>query len=266
MSNHFHILLRVPARQEISDAELVRRLGFIYEPHVVAQVAGRLQDFREALDHANAEKLKASFTYRMYDISEFFKTLKQRFSQWYNTRNERHGTLWEQRFKSVLVEGSEHALRTVSAYIDLNPVRARIVEDPKDYRFCGYGAAVGGSIAARKGLGRVMREEDSWGRIQCAYRKYLYIEGRRRAFKAEHVEKVLSDGGKLPIETLLRCRVRYFSDGVALGSRVFVESVFERCRGQFGPRRREGAQAMRYGEWKGLCTMRDLRFDPISVG
>jgi putative transposase len=42
----------------------------------------------------------------------------------------------------VVVENSVNALKTVAAYIDLNPIRAGLVEDPKDYRFCGYGEAV----------------------------------------------------------------------------------------------------------------------------
>jgi len=40
----------------------------------------------------------------------------------------------------------------VSAYIDLNAVRAGLVEDPKDYRHCGYAAAVAGDAKARSGL------------------------------------------------------------------------------------------------------------------
>ncbi len=36
--------------------------------------------------------------------------------------------------------------------IDLNPVRAGLVNDPKDYRWSGYGEAVGGSVDARKGI------------------------------------------------------------------------------------------------------------------
>jgi putative transposase len=44
----------------------------------------------------------------------------------------------------VLVEGAGYALTTMAAYIDLNLVRAGIVGDPKDYRWCGYGAAVAG--------------------------------------------------------------------------------------------------------------------------
>ncbi len=70
------------------------------------------------------------------------KLLKQRFSQWHNARNARKGTLWEERFRSVLVDGAGEALLTMAAYIDLNPVRAGIVQDPKDYRWSGYGEAL----------------------------------------------------------------------------------------------------------------------------
>ena|GEM_PF-2989149 len=51
------------------------------------------------------------------------KELKQRFSRWHNRRVGRKGPVWEDRYKSVQVEDSETALRTIAAYIDLNPVR-----------------------------------------------------------------------------------------------------------------------------------------------
>jgi hypothetical protein len=57
--------------------------------------------------------------------------------------------------------------------------------------------------------------------------------------------------------------VRYFSDGVAIGSRAFVESVFTAYRPCFGPKRRTGARPMRGGAWEGLCALRDLRKDVI---
>ena len=46
---------------------------------------------------------------RMGDVSVFMKEFKQRFSRWYNRRTERFGTLWAERFKSVLVEGKGEA-------------------------------------------------------------------------------------------------------------------------------------------------------------
>src|SRR5690606_24220015 len=76
------------------------------------------------------------------------------------------------------------ALRTMALYIDLNPVRAGLVEDPKDYRWTGYGEASGGSKRARRGLCKVMEVPlDSWEEKRggltpaAAYRCWLFGEG-----------------------------------------------------------------------------------------
>jgi hypothetical protein len=82
----------------------------------------------------------------------------QRFTCWFNRERGRRGTLWESRFRSVIVEDGL-AARTMAAYIDLNPVRAGMVEDPADYRWSSYGEAVGGgrgAAAARRGLVRAL--------------------------------------------------------------------------------------------------------------
>lgn len=84
-------------------------------------------------------------------------------------------------------------------------------------------------------------------------------------YSEEKVCNVMAAGGRMAIADVLRCRVRYFSDGLVLGSRVFVENVFARHRDQFGPRRKSGARPMKHGQWGELYTMRDLRVDPVSV-
>jgi putative transposase len=87
----------------------------------------------------------------------------------------------------------------------------------------------------------------------------------RPGFTKEQVEAVLAAGGRLPMHELLRCRVRYFTDGLAIGGSDFLEQVFLRYRGHFGPNRRTGARPMRFGEWEGLCALRDLRLAPVST-
>jgi REP element-mobilizing transposase RayT len=272
MSNHFHLLVEVPVQGAIGVPELLRRVGRLYSQAVVADLAARL----EKAHPAERERLQARYTYRMGDVSEFIKTLKQRFTQWYNRRNGRRGTLWEERFKSVVVEGRGKAILAMAAYIDLNPVRAGLVEDPKDYRFSGYGEAVAGGGLARAGLARVLEGEggavparEDWAAVSRRYREKLYERGERRearaGFAPEQVRQVLEAKGQLGAAELLRCRVRYFSDGVALGSRAFVESVFQAHRAYFGPKRRTGARPIRQDALGGLCTARDLRLDPITV-
>ena len=92
----------------------------------------------------------------MFSLSEFVKRLKFRFTRWYNRKNGRKGVLWESRNTSVIVEEEERALRTMEAYIDLNPVRAGMVSDPADYRWSGYAEAMAGKAQARRGLVRII--------------------------------------------------------------------------------------------------------------
>ena len=130
MSNHFHILLEVPKRPEVlPSAEVIlsklEALTGFQDPGAARQ---ELELYR-GMNDVEAEKAWLDRYYRrMWDVSAFMKLLKQRFSQWYNRRVERKGTLWEERFKSVLVDGAGDALTTMAAYIDLNPVRAGMVQ------------------------------------------------------------------------------------------------------------------------------------------
>jgi REP element-mobilizing transposase RayT len=280
LNTHTHLLVGVPERVDIDDAELERRLKLIYKPLEVKQITEQIQELRsQGLEHA-AEAFKRRYTYRMYDLSEFFKTLQWTFSTWYNRRHGRCGTFWNERFKSVLVEGSEQALMATAAYIDLNAVRAGLVTDPKNYRFSGYGEAMGGGKAAREGL-KALTEVYGiyapWGKVRGMYRRWLYACGRRRlgdevqgeasrpGFSLEQVQMVLNANGELPLPELLRCRVRYFTEGMAIGSREFVEQVFRQHRDRFSSKRIQAAHPMRHGHWQGLCTLRALLTNPVSV-
>ena len=159
MDNHFHLLVKVPERQSVDDDELFRRLALIYSDDVVNDVLLDLNKWQAAELPSGADRVREKYLYRMYDLSEFMKTLKLRFSKWYNRINDRRGPLWEERFRSVLIEGTSYldngeinrnAIRTIASYIDLNAVRAGLVDDPKDYRWCGYGDAIAGYLPARK--------------------------------------------------------------------------------------------------------------------
>jgi len=81
MSNHFHILLEVPPRPEgrISDEELLKRLSVIYTEALVVGAAGELAEARKTGLEQRVAEIHGRFTYRMHDLSEFMKTLLQRF-------------------------------------------------------------------------------------------------------------------------------------------------------------------------------------------
>lgn len=272
LSNHFHLLVEVPRKPEVMPGEdevlgiISRALGRT-TAHLVRTQIKQLRD-TGALEAA--QRVLDSWTARMWDISCFMKALKQRFTQWFNKQHQRKGTLWEERYKSTLVEGGGDALAMTAAYIDLNPVRAGLVKDPKDYRWCGYGEAVAGVLMARRGVELVSRAQLQGGRpaagLMQHYRGLLFTwgqAGRAGQISRHQAERVLSEGGQLPVAQLLRCRVRYFTDGAVLGRRGFVDAVFGAERRRFGPNREDGARKLRGlrmepGQER-LCALRDLR-------
>jgi len=73
--------------------------------------------------------------------AQLMKHLAQRHSKRMNAKLARTGTLWEGRFYSALVTSDEYALACYR-YIDLNPVRARMVHHAKQYRWSSYGANI----------------------------------------------------------------------------------------------------------------------------
>jgi putative transposase len=277
LSNHFHLLIEVPDRDAFvrpfldDEEKLLRHLGLIYSRRQVGAIRKEVELYRGAGHDYMADELLLKFTKRMADLSIFMKELKHRFTLAYNRLHDRKGTLWMAPFNSVLVE-SGAGLEMVAAYIDLNPLRAGLVDDPKDYRFCSYAEAVAGDTTAQRGLSRAMgASRNEWRLLAAQYRLRLYGEAGarsserpdRRILSPAHIETVLAQGGRLSNPQLLRCRLRYFTDGGIIGSRAFLENYLRQARWRFGPRRLSAARDMRGGDWQNLCVVRDLQREPI---
>lgn len=280
MSNHFHLEVEIPPfiDERVDDEEFLSRLGAIYGPRRVDPERKRLEDARAKKCEGLADSIRRRFTYRMGDLSQFMKSLKQRFTQWYNKRHGRRGTLWEERYKSVLIEGGVVA-RVVAAYIDLNPVRAGLVKDPKSYRWCGYAAALAGRREALLGVQRLFAEDgkEATGRKRsrsrqnelAAYRVILFQSGEealaesadgtirvaRKGMAARDVQKVLETGGRLSHGQLVRHRLQTFVDGAVLGSREFVEEVSTHLRPS-AKRQRHGHPLSLVKDSVELCSLR----------
>ena len=315
MSNHFHLLVEVPPKLKgaavaMTDEVFLAKMKAIYSGIYYRDIEQMLARFRQGGADKAAMELKAKYTCRMHDLSKFMQGLKQRFTQWYNGAHARKGTLWEGRFKSVLVQ-SGYAARVMSAYIDLNPVRAGMVQRPEDYKWCSYGQAMQskGGEKAREGICRVLGETEdrrlkieelgesaagcrsyTWDEgVAERYRMMLFADGEevftedihsgvlpeerqpkrvRKGFKRKDVEKVLARGGKLSFGETLRCRVRYFTDGMTVGNREFVDKVFKDARERFGEKRKTGARPMRGVGWRKketkLFSMRQLVKDRLG--
>ena len=267
LSNHFHVLIRVMGDQVVSDAELMRRFRVLCpKPTKYQTESAKVMESQLCAGGVEADAIRRKLLARMSDVSEFMKAVKQRFSVWYNRSHQRYGTLWAERFKSVLVEGKGNPLQTMAAYIDLNPVRAGLVADPKDYRFCGYAEAVAGVPEAKRGMIHVWSDHGV-KRVDSALRAHrMLIFGKHASgtglseMTRERALKILDhEDGHLPKTVILRCRVRYFTDGAILGSADFVRGFTGAWQRERGRKYAPKVSGMRGSNWGDLAVIQGLR-------
>jgi hypothetical protein len=187
----------------LDDEEILWRNGRVCSEERTKGLRDQLMLLKEQSPELGYVGHRNKLLARMFDVSVFMKSLKQPYTQWHNKKANRRGPLSQDRFKSVLIENDEKVLLTMAAYIDLNPVRAGIVKDPKDYRWSGYGDAVAGKRLRRAGLMRVVgetsRDGRKWRGVQAQYRRYLYGEGEEHSVNGrEDVAAALLGGGGSP--------------------------------------------------------------------
>ncbi|MFH0838719.1 MAG: transposase [Candidatus Omnitrophota bacterium] len=106
-------------------------------------------------------------------IGDMIQSLGRRYVRYINQTYKRTGTLWEGRFKSSLVSKDEYLL-ACARYIELNPVRAKMVTNPKDYPWSSFGFRADGrpdelldEDPVYNGLGKTSRER------QTNYKEWL---------------------------------------------------------------------------------------------
>jgi len=185
MSNHFHLFLWIPEPEEVSIDELRRRIRRVWPKNKVDQ----WERYYEGCAPAEKKAMEQALTDRMFDLPAFMRVLKQSFSTWYNRRHACVGTLWESRYRSMVVKNTRDGLMNVATYIDLNPIRAGICEDPKHYTWSGYARAAAGDEARQRGLELLLEKAG----LTCAtgahevckvYRMWLYKKGASVAEQA----------------------------------------------------------------------------------
>jgi REP element-mobilizing transposase RayT len=218
MGNHFHLLVTMFPEDEITDesvaASFKRRYGDEY-----TLMPGQIPFYRQ----------------KWTSLSEYVKEIKQTFTRIYNKRRGRKGTFWSERFKSLIVEKGETLINCL-AYIDLNPVRAGLVDRPEDYRWSSLGyrfraSSKDGFLSWNLGL-EEYNVDNPKKRLRL-YREFVYARGGVDTGKG----KILQ-GVPLPesVERFLQ-RTRFFTEAGIIGSKEFVRQGFEHFRDLIQPKR-----------------------------
>jgi REP element-mobilizing transposase RayT len=223
MSNHFHALIKMLPESDFTDGEIKQRFGTYFgEKRFLSDE--QIPFFRE----------------KYSSLSEFVKEIKMGFSRFYNRRHNRRGFFWGDRFKSVIVEKGETLINCL-AYIDLNPVRAKIVKRPEDYRWnsIGYHVQTGNKknfLSLDFGL-KEFGELDENERFR-RYRRFVYEtgaidSGKGAQINAKTVAKEREQDFKISRVDRFKQRTRYFTDSGIIGSKEFVRENFLRFKHLF---------------------------------
>ena len=247
MGNHFHMVLRVFPDEKFSDTEIIKRIRqhygkeFDISPEQVPYYRGKLSS-----------------------LAHFMKEIKQTFSVFYNRRHNRRGTLWGERFKSVIVENG-HSLINLLAYVELNPVRAGLVERPEAYRWSSLGYLFQTNnrnqlVSMDFGL-REFSVRATSDRIQ-RYRRFVYEAGAvghpgkpgAQVIKKDVLEKERKKAYQVSRVDRFRYRTRYFTDSGIIGSREFVYQTYLPFKALFRSRHEKTPKPI-----KGLDGMYSLK-------
>ncbi len=223
LGNHYHSILKFEKERSVPREELKRRAYILYPSR---------QD-RARVDRWTDEEWER-FRTRLFDVSELMRNIQTQFAKWFNATFERSGHFWGERFHSVCLE-SGRAVLDCMLYVDLNPVRAGLVQRPQDWRWSSIRARLDGQ-GAEFGLMPMSRllpwlDEE---RALSDYRIRLLYRGaspgsRSRARIPKHILDQELRRGYEPGAYLVKRG--HFSRGVALGGKDWIESIISQAMG-----------------------------------
>ncbi len=230
MGNHFHLLVKMIPEHRFTDEEIQQRFEAFYGKNR-AFSKGQIPYFRQKLS----------------SLSEFMREIKVGFARYYNRRHNRRGYFWGDRFKSVIVDKGETLVNCL-AYIDLNPLRAGLVDRPEEYRWnsLGYHLQTENKdqfLSTDFGL-KEFNVKSQKERIR-RYRRYVYEAGaisRPEKRQAKVIDdNVIAKERKKKFEirriNRFRYRTRYFTDSGIIGSKEFVAENYQRFKHLFCSKR-----------------------------
>ena len=246
LGNHFHILVRMFTEHKFTDEDIKKRYVAFYGDDRVF-TAGQIPSLRE----------------KLCSLSEFVREVKVGFTRYYNKRHNRRGYFWGDRFKSVIVENGETLINCL-AYIDLNPLRAGLVDRPEDYRWNSLGYHIqtgnkGDFLSLDFGL-KEFAVKTADERLRY-YRQFVYEKGcidvsKGAQIREDIVEKERKKGFEVSAVDRFRYRTRYFTDSGIIGSKSFVSRLYADFKDHFASKHEKKPKPV--GGLRGIYSLKRL--------
>jgi len=221
MGTHYHLVVHFDKPTAVPREELERRAHFLYPSSTSRRLIKLWTDERWE-----------RFRRRLFDVSELMRNIQSAFARWYNKTYDRRGTFWGGRFKSVYLQQGNSVLDCM-LYIDLNPVRAGIVERPEEWQGSSvYLREIGEAewLMSLQEVIEAISEEDAL----VEYRARLYYRGSvptkpGQSVIPDHVVEAEEKRG-FAVRGVYRRRLGYFVDGLVVGTEEFIRSQLRLLR------------------------------------
>ncbi len=232
MGNHFHLVVYAPGPDELPPLEvIVKRHNNYYKS---MQKGGKFNPRNPVISLNNKEQCR-KVALKMIDISQFMSAYQRQFSCVYNETRNRTGQLWGGRFKNTILE-KINALAACVVYVELNSVRAGLKNDPADYNFTTWGRYCrSGRHMFYNNFVKHMKPNITTGDTSKWTDAELFA-----FFRGELARIITADAGasskeiyaardkarqKESMHVRFLQRTRHFTDGVILGSKMFIRQT-----------------------------------------
>jgi REP element-mobilizing transposase RayT len=213
MGNHYHLVVKFDGRRMVSREELRARTRIMYPSKMSQLQVDAWSD--EQWEH---------YRQRLFDVSEYMRNIQSAYARWYNRSHQRRGRFWADRFKSVYLQNLQ-AVIDCMLYVELNPVRAGLVERPEEWK--------GSSVFLRE-IGRdswlvplkTFLDQPSRKKVLVEFRERLYYRGNvptkegQAAISQKVLDREIARG--FEVRGLYLKRLGYFVDGLAIGTEQFI--------------------------------------------
>lgn len=220
MGSHYHFIVFMEAFRELSRSELIEKAKQLY---------GKRFEIHTCLWQGSDWE---AFNRRLFDLSCLMQQINGRYGAWFNRRFKRRGSLWSARFKNPeLLDLS--ALQECLLYIELNAVRAGLVKRPEQWKYGSARQRWKKKDQDLMPLGEIFIGVDP-EEVYRLYRFRLYYRGavstqeNQARISPEILQREVRSGFRLSGQ--YRGRLRFFSDGMAVGCKEKVGELLDQFR------------------------------------
>jgi len=221
MGNHIHIIVYAPGKPPPPEIA-AERYNTYYKLNE--------NSIRRLNPRKDVKKCRL-IAKKLVDISHFMKILQQSFSIRYNRVHHREGPVWKDRFRSTLIEGDVSLWECVK-YVELNPVRAGIVNKPDHYKHSSWGVYCHQGVHPFEySFRRHMKHNRCIPKEDCELHEQEdcpFVNFRKELHYALLIENPLHgriNSATAPVFSKPLSRVSLWTNGIIIGTERFVREI-----------------------------------------